>query len=372
MAAMNERRAFYLDMDVKALSVDGDGTLNLRGYAACFSTDRDREVIQRSAAEAAIERYMANPVLILNHDITKPIGKVLKASVDDFGILVDAVVPRPVQDWAVEAYEKIRDGIYKAFSVGGLFGYQGKSVVHMDWAETSVCAVPAHPNALFALVTKSFDVRAETPRELFAALDSDAEGDETDTDTDTDTEETIETLTDEQFDAVMEQVKSLRTKAAVFVEATEQQGVRIQTAKALRLRKKASALTTMAASLEKNLQRLRAGTPAPPNVPGPVAAPGRVSPLKSPLGHAHGEVYGKPVPRSASGLVQIMGEAPGTYCKGGTRVGYDNDLRRACIAAGYTSDIAKGIKDSTKKRLGSREADITSEHIKQQQQFGEV
>jgi HK97 family phage prohead protease len=146
---------FHLDLRFKEVVPQQDGSLVLRGYASTYETDRDREAVTPEALKKAVAQYLANPILLLQHDPDKPIGKITSATVDDKGLFVEALVSPPVAEWAREAYQKIKDGVFRAFSIGGLFQKLKNAIIGMDLMEISVVSVPANPTALFEVAEKS-------------------------------------------------------------------------------------------------------------------------------------------------------------------------------------------------------------------------
>jgi hypothetical protein len=83
---------------------------------------------------------------------------VLEARVDDVGLWVKAQITAPVAEWAKEAFQKIKDGVLKAFSIGGIFTRVKDAITAMDLMEISVVAIPAQPEALFAVVQKAYNL----------------------------------------------------------------------------------------------------------------------------------------------------------------------------------------------------------------------
>jgi phage head maturation protease len=78
-----------------AVTSQADGTLRLRGYASTFYEDRDHDVVTPDALRGAVGKFLDNPILLLQHDAGKVIGRVTSAVVDHVGLLVEAEVPPP-------------------------------------------------------------------------------------------------------------------------------------------------------------------------------------------------------------------------------------------------------------------------------------
>ena len=150
-----ERKWFALDFELKA-NERANGDLVLDGYANTWAVDRDDERFARKAFEEAIDRYMLNPVICLDHNRRQPIGAMtVRPVLDDTGVRVRGICPKPddrSEPWHIKAWKDIRDGVRRTFSVGGVF-HRSKSdiglIEAMDWVETSVVTVPANPYSVF-------------------------------------------------------------------------------------------------------------------------------------------------------------------------------------------------------------------------------
>ena len=145
---------FVFHMQVKAVGDDNDRMIE--GYASVTGIrDRDGEIMDKNAFDHGLNAYMDNPVLLLNHDMKKPIGKILSAKVDGTGLWVKAQLAKNVED-ADSAWNLIKQGILKAFSVGGLFKKIKDRITQWDLAEISVVTVPANQRSIFS-VAKAFE-----------------------------------------------------------------------------------------------------------------------------------------------------------------------------------------------------------------------
>jgi HK97 family phage prohead protease len=154
-------RPFHLDATFKAATIGDDGTLVLRGYASTYELDRDREAVTPQAFTDAVGKYMRNPVLLADHNMGRPIGTIVSAVVDANGLMVEAHVPPPptgTEPWHIKMYSDIKQGIVRAFSIGGIFRRDGRKIVGMDLCEISAVPIPANPSSLFAVVQKSFEL----------------------------------------------------------------------------------------------------------------------------------------------------------------------------------------------------------------------
>ena len=154
-------RAFLLDTEIKSASLDDNGTLHLVGYASTYEQDRDREAVAPTALQNGVKGYLRNPILLYNHDPSRPIGRITKAVVDHIGLHIEAEVPPPptgTESWHIKAYSDIKHGIVKTFSIGGLFKRLKNIITEMDLCEISAVPIPANPSSLFSVVQKSYQL----------------------------------------------------------------------------------------------------------------------------------------------------------------------------------------------------------------------
>lgn len=149
---------FHLSLG-KAFAEPGDpDTLLVEGYASTAVVDRTRDRIFPEAFRKGLDAYRKNPVVLLNHDVTKPIGKVLEAAIDEVGLRVKVAIDRSLT-WGREAAKMIERGILNAFSVravddlaeGWVDATGVRNITNWDLREISVVAVPAHQQALFSV-----------------------------------------------------------------------------------------------------------------------------------------------------------------------------------------------------------------------------
>lgn len=140
--------------------------LKIAGYANTTDKDRAGDIVTAQAWAKGVDHYRKNPVLLYQHDHSKPIGRVEKISVDRKGIFVEAYVS--------EAAEKlhgvqtlIEDGALKSFSVGfrvkdGRYDRASDTtmITDVELHEISVVSVPCNQESLFS-VRKSFESNAD-------------------------------------------------------------------------------------------------------------------------------------------------------------------------------------------------------------------
>lgn len=173
------QKTFYIDTsDISVKGVSDTKALKIAGYANTADKDRTGDVVIPQAWAKGVENFRRNPILLYQHDHSKPIGKIHNITVDKKGIFVEASVS--------EAAEKqhgvktlIQDGVLKSFSVGfrikdADFDKRTDTflIKDLELLEISVVSVPANQNSLFS-IRKSFENDAEYSefKKSFAAED---------------------------------------------------------------------------------------------------------------------------------------------------------------------------------------------------------
>lgn len=134
----------------------------LNGYLSTFgNVDRDGETVRPGAFAETLQRFMVNPVLLINHenDVRTAAGMFTKAVEDDQGLYVEAVLSNAPGN--IDTRWKVVEGVLRSLSMGGIFHYaeDGKTIMKVDLWEGSLVAVPANPRALVS-------VRSLTAQEL--------------------------------------------------------------------------------------------------------------------------------------------------------------------------------------------------------------
>jgi HK97 family phage prohead protease len=148
--------------------------IEIEGYASTKDEDRYGDIVNPSAFEESINNFMANPVMLLQHDHNKRIGDFTSLSIDDNGLYVKGDVKYTAGD--PELFEKIENKSLRGFSIGFRVleaEFEDKTdekgnvvdfvfiIKKLDLIEISVVNVPANPftlmKSLADLTTKSFE-----------------------------------------------------------------------------------------------------------------------------------------------------------------------------------------------------------------------
>lgn len=126
----------------------------INGYLSTFGNiDRDGEVVRPGAFAESLQRFMANPVLLINHenDVRSLAGVFTKAVEDENGLYVEAMLSNAPGN--TDTRWKVVEGILRSLSMGGIFHYaeDGRTIVRVDLWEGSLVAVPANPRATISV-----------------------------------------------------------------------------------------------------------------------------------------------------------------------------------------------------------------------------
>jgi HK97 family phage prohead protease len=116
------------------------------GYASTEALDEQGEIVKREALDAALADYMRFANIREMHQ-PSAIGVAKEATIDDKGLYLAAKI---VDD---EAWEKVIQGVYKGFSIGGRVTARDPTdrniITGLTLTEISVVDRPANPEAVF-------------------------------------------------------------------------------------------------------------------------------------------------------------------------------------------------------------------------------
>lgn len=160
-----ENRAYSV-LDIKSVQDNADAPhVIVRGIATTPRTDRMGDVVESKGA-----RYQLPMPLLLHHQFTQPVGRMVKATPTDSGIEFEAEIPRVVEpgklkDRVDEALHSLQYGLINAVSIGfralangiePINGGTGVRYKSWEWLELSLVTVPANSQAVISAI-KSFD-----------------------------------------------------------------------------------------------------------------------------------------------------------------------------------------------------------------------
>lgn len=143
-------RAYTL-FEVKALD---ESSRILEGYASTPTLDRQGDILVSKGAEFTLPMP-----LLWQHQLDKPIGHITHAINDGKGWRVTAQIAKGVLPYIEEAWQLLKAGLVRGFSVGWMPLAQptfpksgGRQFDRWLWAETSAVTVPANATATIDLI----------------------------------------------------------------------------------------------------------------------------------------------------------------------------------------------------------------------------
>ena len=146
----------FMELEFKALQDKQiEDQIVISGIASHQHTvDRDGDVV--IASGIILDDYKKNPILLYNHDMDKPIGKVTDIIQTKEGLKVEAVIYKDINP---HVFNAVKSGVLKSFSIGfrGIEGEYDESQDAFIFTkvllfEISVVSIPTNQNALFDVV----------------------------------------------------------------------------------------------------------------------------------------------------------------------------------------------------------------------------
>lgn len=128
----------------------------IEGYANYFAKDAYNERMEPTSVK--LDRYKKNPILLFNHDMNYPIGRVVEVTPKEDGLYVKAAVSGVDHDKVSYVRELVKDGTLCTFSVR--FADEtveddpqtgGKLIKDWELQELSIVSIPAQPDSTFSL-----------------------------------------------------------------------------------------------------------------------------------------------------------------------------------------------------------------------------
>lgn len=165
MAKFDKEIKLFSDFQLEAKELDDDnGPLVIVGYANTTSKDRHGDVIPATAWNtSALKNYKKNPIILAQHDHSRPIGRCTELAPDEKGLKITAEISTA----AKEVYQLVKEGILRCFSVGFIVkdaDYDSVSdifvIKELELFEVSVVSIPANQDSVFSLA-KAFSSEEE-------------------------------------------------------------------------------------------------------------------------------------------------------------------------------------------------------------------
>lgn len=179
----------------KAVAEAATGDLMVEGWLARYNDpDRAGEYFMPGAFQRAVDAVKAGRVpLLYQHREGAQLGQITELEEKAGGVWMKAVVPKPVETWAADVYDKLKRGMVSGLSAKGVFTKMllpegGAKIRNVDLWEGSVTPVPVGASAAIEVVAQKaldtmeepdlshFDRALEDAREAFAAVERALEG----------------------------------------------------------------------------------------------------------------------------------------------------------------------------------------------------
>ena len=159
---------------VKDFEEEGVSGIEIEWYASTKDKDRGHDIVDPQAFKNALDLYMTNPIVLLQHNMEKPIGVVTEATIDENGLYIKARITQDV-DWVISA---IKNGVLRAFSIGYKIldsefleeetsdGRDYANIIKdLSLFEISVVSVPMNAYSLMKSIWDCFEVKEVTEEE---------------------------------------------------------------------------------------------------------------------------------------------------------------------------------------------------------------
>jgi len=175
---IKDKEFFQIVCDKKSVKEITDGenkAYEIEWYASTKDKDRMNDIVEPTAFENTLKQYMTNPIVLLQHDMDKPIWNVIEASIDDKWLFIKAKITEDTDG----VFSKLKNWVLRTFSIwyrvkdfetmeneDAEWNYVFTNVIkELELFEISLVSVPANP---FALV-KSFDSCFKAEEEIETA-----------------------------------------------------------------------------------------------------------------------------------------------------------------------------------------------------------
>lgn len=139
---------------------ESDGSVVFEGYANKAIVDRGNDMIGKKAWK--LDNYKKNPIVLFNHDHTKPIGKMLDVKATDDGLWVKGKISNSKDPDISRIRDLVKEGILNSLSVGMRVHDEDRQndvniIKSAELHEISVVAVPMNQDSQFTASTKTME-----------------------------------------------------------------------------------------------------------------------------------------------------------------------------------------------------------------------
>lgn len=139
-----------------------DWEVLIEWFASTKDIDRYWDIVEPKAFKTAIEHFMkTNPIMLLQHNQDKPIGKFIEATITSKWLKVKWTITNDIDN----IKQNVKDWVIKGFSIWFIVKawkfdtkdwQEVRVITDLELLEISAVAVPANPFTLFQAVKKYF------------------------------------------------------------------------------------------------------------------------------------------------------------------------------------------------------------------------
>lgn len=145
-----------------------NGWVQIEWYASTKDKDRWSDIVEPTAFKSALETYMLNPIVLLQHDMEKPVGIVTDATIDSKGLYIKANITED-EDGILS---KLKNGVIRSFSIwyrikdfedkelvdekGNCYWYE-TIIKDLELLEISLVSIPMNQYALMKSMNDCFE-----------------------------------------------------------------------------------------------------------------------------------------------------------------------------------------------------------------------
>ena len=150
----------YFQLEMKTVEIK-EWIIKIKWFASTPDIDRYQDIVNPKAFKSALETYLANPVVLLQHNSDKIIWKSTEAILSTKWLKVTVELSNDIDN----VFKNIENWILKWFSIWFIakawwyrmeWDKEIREITDLDLIEISVVSTPANPNSLFTL-TKSLE-----------------------------------------------------------------------------------------------------------------------------------------------------------------------------------------------------------------------
>ena len=154
-----------IELYVEDISIQDNidtGIITISGYANRYKDEEGQLIVDRSTESVLpsgydLKSYKKNPILLYQHDKSRPIGKIITVELRPDGLYVEANVHKQMDP---QAHYAVEQGILKTFSIGFMVkDYEEIDDIYfwtkVELLEISIVSVPDNQESIFNVLTES-------------------------------------------------------------------------------------------------------------------------------------------------------------------------------------------------------------------------